>query len=181
MHLVGLVGFARSSKDTFAGELIGAARPHHWRRFAFADALKRYVANFLRVSLTVLEERKEEFRPVMQIFGKRMREIDPDCWLRPLKQALADENPFTSDPDIPRLRCEGVVVADVRYQNEADAIRKAGGVLVRIVRQDQPVEPPAGAHESEKNAPLITCDMTFAHSSVEEIGGQARQLLMTLR
>jgi hypothetical protein len=86
-------------------------------------------------------------RRFLQRLGDGVRQFDPEFWVRAgmeaaesqregyrlhpvIRKALVDSgNDAPADRD-PRP----VVVTDVRYPNEADAIRDAGGILVRIVR-----------------------------------------------
>lgn len=88
-----------------------------------------------------------EPRIILQRLGDGVRQFDPEFWVRAgmdaaesqregyslhpvIRQALVDSgNDAPADRD-PRP----VVITDVRYPNEADAIREAGGTLVRIVR-----------------------------------------------
>lgn len=54
--------------------------------------------------------------------GMKMREIDPDVWLNPVM-------------DMAALREDAVlVVSDLRFPNEAKAIREAGGITIRVDR-----------------------------------------------
>ena len=54
--------------------------------------------------------------------GNRLRDVDPDIWIR---NALDDP---------PRPEADVVLVSDVRYPNEAAYIRKRLGLLVKVVR-----------------------------------------------
>ncbi|MFG3715816.1 hypothetical protein [Micromonospora sp. NPDC047730] len=139
--LIGLLGRARAGKDTVAGRLV---ERHGFRRYAFADALKEAaliadpivvpvdtVGGSLRLSHFVhsvgWEAAKEvrEVRRTLQQFGVGIRHLDPHFWVR----VVMDE---VSDPDGP-----AAVITDVRFPNEAAAIRAAGGKLVRVVRPGQ--------------------------------------------
>ena len=58
--------------------------------------------------------------------GNRLRDVDPDIWIR---NALDDP---------PRPEADVVLVSDVRYPNEAAYIRKRLGLLVKVVRPGVP-------------------------------------------
>lgn len=135
--LVGLIGKKRSGKDSFARPLV---EEHGFRRFAFADPLKEAVlqtdpivafcTNPIRLSTVVerigWEEAKEypEVRRLLQNYGVAIRGIEPDFWVRAtLDRALQHASEVGP-----------VVVTDVRFPNEADEVRDAGGTIVRIVR-----------------------------------------------
>jgi hypothetical protein len=49
----------------------------------------------------------------------------------------------------------GVVIPDVRFKNEVEAIRAAGGKLVRVVRPKAGLEGEAALHQSEREMALM--------------------------
>lgn len=133
--IIGLLGKKRAGKDTVAARLV---QEFGFVRYAFADPLKEAAldtdplipiwggAHRLSVVVRVLgwERAKEcgEVRRYLQAFGLSMRErVDPEIWLRSTMTRVAEE-------------VSPVVITDVRFPNEADAIEGAGGVLVRIHR-----------------------------------------------
>src|SRR6476661_7905847 len=122
-HLIGLLGYAGSGKDTVfqvAFDLLCM----EWQvaRFAFADILKHEVAESLGVSLDFLNDNKNYFRETLQHWGQRRREEDPDYWITQLGGSMVG------------CPCDLAFITDVRHLNEANHIRKAGGLLVRVVR-----------------------------------------------
>ena len=129
MKLVGIHGRATAGKDTAGAVFIKAG----YRRLSFADALKECVAviagepsdNFFTM------EGKEGFSPVLnttrrvalQNVGNAMREtLDEEIWIR---RALAGWDQAGRPP---------TVITDVRYPNEAAAIRGMGGTIIQILR-----------------------------------------------
>ena len=58
-------------------------------------------------------------RELMQKFGDLTRQIDPDIWI---KLAL----------DINNVNTDVLIITDVRFKNEAKAIKDKGGILIRI-------------------------------------------------
>jgi hypothetical protein len=129
-RIIGLCGYARSGKDTAAEGLIEIG----WTRVALADPLKR-----VALAIGWDGEKDEPGRVLLQNLGQAVREhIAPDAWITALLTAAE--------------RVHGdVVVTDVRYPNEAAAIRDQGGYLVQIVR---PGVGPANEHASEDVAAL---------------------------
>lgn len=151
--VIGLLGKKRSGKDTLAGFL---TERHGFTRYAFADPLKEaaLVADPLiqihpdesgilrdtplqarladyhiveRLSDVVdalgWEDAKtiREVRRTLQQFGMGVRSLDLDFWVRATMTRVGEiDGP--------------VVVTDVRFPNEADAIEQAGGLLIRVVR-----------------------------------------------
>ncbi|MFJ2907807.1 hypothetical protein [Streptomyces sp. NPDC087212] len=82
-------------------------------------------------------KQRPEVRRTLQRLGEAVRAHDADFWLRLAldKVAVADRW------NLP------VVLTDCRYPNEADALRAAGFVLVRVERPGLPG--PAGGDEPE--------------------------------
>lgn len=129
MKLVGIHGRATAGKDTAGAVFIKAG----YRRLSFADALKECVAviagesseNFFSM------EGKEGVSPVLnttrrvalQNVGNAMREtLDDEIWIR---RAMAGWDQAGRPP---------TVITDVRYPNEAAAIRGMGGTIIQILR-----------------------------------------------
>lgn len=129
--LIGLAGRARSGKNTLAAHLVA---DHGFRELAFADALRAallhtnpLVAGDLRLADLIAdhgwEQAKDaypETRRLLQTYGMTVRAIDPDFWVRACMRHVY--------PD------RDVVITDVRFPNEYDAIHSRGGLLVRVTR-----------------------------------------------
>lgn len=133
--IIGITGKKGSGKDTVGQYL----REHYaYRTVAYADALKRavlihdpLVADGLRVKHFVqilgwdgAKRAKPEIRRTLQHFGDAARFLDPDIFLAP----IAGEIRWATKWD------RRVAVTDVRRRNEADQIRAAGGMILRINR-----------------------------------------------
>lgn len=153
--LIGLIGYKRSGKNTVA-DLLGA----QWSQVAFADPLRdaAYALNpivypyfdsddgtaIIRYREVIDELGYEgaktdypEVRAILQRLGTdAIRALDDDFWLRAGMTRVDDQR--TRGP---------VVVTDARFPNEADAIRKRGGYIVRVNRPG--TIPGPDAHESE--------------------------------
>jgi hypothetical protein len=143
--LIGLSGKASAGKDTFAfylQQLFG------FTRAAFADPLKAAAAEVFGLSRDqlydpVLKSIPDQYwqrtpRELLQQMGVGMREaIDRDVWVMATLRKLQ------------ALPLAYWVVTDVRFPNEAIAIRHQGGYVVRIERPGAGLEGEAGQHESE--------------------------------
>jgi hypothetical protein len=184
--LIGLIGKKRVGKDTFAAVLV---EEFGFTRVAFADPLKEMALTIdplipptgtRRLSEQVgtygwehIKDVHPEARRFLQRLGDGVRQFDPDFWLRAgmdaaesqregyslhpvIRQALVDSgNDAPADRD-PRP----VVITDVRYPNEADAIRAAGGALIRIVR---PGADDGDTHASETALDDYADDITIVN------------------
>ncbi len=153
-RLIGVTGFKRSGKDTFAKVLVDKIG---YKRLAFADALKKEVAEFLGIPVEELEMDKEKWRGVLQYHGCAVRWKDEDHWVDCLSEYR----------DRLRVQCPTkFVVSDVRFRNEANWIRSEGGVVVRIVRDGIVAADPSW-HESERQVAEIEADYTLDANTVE--------------
>lgn len=121
--IVGIAGPKRSGKDTLASAL-------NVEVHSFAAPIRQFVAGLLGWTLDELEDRKET--PVQWLDGVTPRQmmqslgtewgrqmVHPELWLRSLAARLPED---------------GAVVCDVRFDNEAEAIRKLGGKVIRLSR-----------------------------------------------
>jgi hypothetical protein len=167
--IVGMVGKARSGKDTFAGVLV---REGGFVKVALADEIKRDVARFVGLGLEQIEARKDHFRATLQEHGSRMRrEHGEDYWIK--RATLTIDRALAAG--------KSVVVTDVRYENEAAWVRGLGGVVVRRVRARH-----AGAgeglagHSSEVELERIEPDHVCGCDTITGIEEHARVLLRGL-
>jgi len=112
-------------------------------------------------------------RFAMQRMGTEVaRKIDRDVWVRYVLRLIArleETGTFTDEegrvwqptyrrmyPDVIQAvtgqpRFKGVVIPDIRFQDEADAVEAQGGTLV-CVERSLDLEAPAGGHVSEDTA-----------------------------
>ncbi len=158
--LIGLSGYARSGKDTVAETLAA----HGYKRMAFADPMREalYTLNpnvdveGYRMTLQqavngmgweALKDLSNELRPLLQRFGTEVCRhlFGQDIWVETAMRQYRYHTKWG----------ESVVFADVRFPNEADAIRKAGGQVWRIER---PGVEPANSHSSEHALDLYNFD-----------------------
>jgi len=150
--LIGISGRKRAGKDTLASFLVN---DHGFKRLAFADALKAIVAELNPIIEAFNTEAYGEAREWR--LGEELRhcktDTDPTGWehakampeVRRLLQAhgVAVRNHIGDNVWVDALMrkaswllAEGqpLVVTDVRFPNEADAIHNKGGIVVRVNR-----------------------------------------------
>jgi len=134
--IIGLSGYARSGKDTAADRLVNN---HGFVRYSFAAPMKEamYILNPIvgsdgigpfkyknLVDTYGLDKAKEsypEIRRLLQVFGT---EVGRDMF---------GAN-FWVDLALNKIDVDKAVISDVRFKNEADAIKKSGGQVWRINR-----------------------------------------------
>jgi hypothetical protein len=149
VEILGLSGWARNGKDTVADHLISK---YGYERISFAAPMKEalyrlnpkitinnVVSTPIRIGVDIygwddLKTHGPEVRELLQRFGTEVgREMfGEDFWVNAAIDSIEDGS--------------RVVVSDVRYPNEADAIKKLGGEVWRVVR---PGFGAANGHASE--------------------------------
>jgi hypothetical protein len=143
--IIGVCGFIGSGKDTVADYLVNL---HHFRRESFANTLKDAVSAVFGWDRTMLEGRTKQAREwreqqdnwwtnrlgivitprwVLQNWGTEVcrNGFHDDIWIASLENKL-------------RNSTDDVVISDCRFPNEIQAIKAAGGRVVRVVRGPEP-------------------------------------------
>lgn len=177
--LIGIIGKKRVGKDTFASTLI---EKFGYEKIALADPLReaalaldpivgtfpmtvdgvlrveewRYSEVIANLGYEKAKDYCPEVRRTLQRFGtESIRAIDDEFWIRAAFTRINER----------RSNGTPVVVTDVRYPNEADAIRKANGFLVRITRD----LPEGGdAHISERSMDGYREDLWVANNGTQQ-------------
>lgn len=137
-HHIGLSGWAKSGKDTFASYLI---EKYGYKRLSFADPMREallrlnpsipYMGLDVGIKLATavrlmgwesVKRETPEVRDLLQRFGTEVG------------REMFGEN-FWVDLAISKIQPgDKIVFSDVRYKNEADAIRSIGGLIIRVNR-----------------------------------------------
>jgi hypothetical protein len=151
-QIVALCGYAGAGKDDAAKGLVAEG----WTRIGFADAVKdsllalsplvfddrvvrskvSSVANLVSEGGWELAKSNPDVRTMLQRMGcEASRDIHgQDCWLKIMRRKI-------------QAAPGNVVITDLRFKNEADAVRSWGGKVIRI---DRPGVCPVNGHASEK-------------------------------
>jgi len=148
--IIGLSGYAQSGKDTVADYLV---KTHGFTKVAYADPIREAlfeldpivtVANGMQVTLKPVidlygwDEAKTLFPEIRRLIQRFGTEVGRELWHKNfwVRQAFGK---FDHNKD-------NIVITDVRFTNEAAAIRGTGGPIWRVVRNGVgPVNP----HSSE--------------------------------
>jgi hypothetical protein len=195
--LLGVGGYASSGKDTVAAHLVNQ---YGWTRDAFADRLRKgllaldpivevemrsgfedYV-HTERLSEIVIglgwDKAKREYpeiRELLQRYGDEAgRQIHGKyCWV----DALFRDHPWRrSNPDADwHLTGEPLVIPDVRYPNEIEAIRERQGLLLWV---DRPGVGPVNSHASDNSVGPHDFDYTVVNEgTIEELNAKIDRLV----
>ena len=143
--IIGVCGLIGAGKDTIADYLVNI---HHFRRESFANTLKDAVSSVFGWNREMLEgrtkssrawrEQRDEWwsnrlnmditpRWVLQYWGTEVarKSFHDDIWIASLENKL-------------RTITDDVVISDCRFPNEIAAIKRAGGIVVRVTRGTEP-------------------------------------------
>jgi hypothetical protein len=158
--IIGLSGYAKSGKDTVA-EIIREIQPEKWKIKKFSGKLKQIASILLGMPEHLFENQDfksemlgEEWwknygdfyhqttvRDFLQLLGTDAirNGLHSNAWVNAL---MADYKPAKMD----HYNTSNWIVTDVRFPNEAEAIKDRGGIIIRI---DRPGVEPVNAHPSE--------------------------------
>lgn len=165
--VIGLHGKARSGKDTVASFIVSSRGGYV---YSFADPIR---AMLLPLGIDMRDPfwqaHKEDPIPALGVSPRRLMQtlgtewgrtlINHDLWLILAKQRLINTGP-------------GMVIADVRFENEAAWVRAQGGVVVHIERPDNVA---VEAHVSEAGVEFKASDIKIIN------GGTLEDLQSTVR
>lgn len=151
--LIGLRGPKRVGKDHTAQIIHNQLFPNKYLfgKLAFAKALKEEVSKALGVPIEELDgPNKEVYRPILQWWGTEFRRnlFGPDYWINRWKEGLRRLELSAFGAAAPAV----IVVPDVRFRNEADAVKELGGKVVKIVASGYPLTPDQHPSEVEMDS-----------------------------
>lgn len=122
MIIIGLAGKARAGKDTVADCLV---KHHGFVKLAFADGIYDMLRAGFDVPILYQLHHKETPSPFIGISWRRLmqtlgtewgRGLDKDIWIKRMEMVISHGHQ------------DRIVISDVRFQNEADWIRKQGAL-----------------------------------------------------
>lgn len=146
--IIGIAGRARTGKDTVAS-LIHTQLGGY--RYSFADPIRAMMRAGFDIDMSDPYWQKNKENPVAAL-GKSPREmmqtlgtewgrdmVSDDVWLVLAAAKLIKHGP-------------GMIIPDVRFENEAAWIRHRGGTILHVTRKDAE---PVAAHSSETPIKMI--------------------------
>jgi hypothetical protein len=144
--IVGICGLIGAGKDTVADYLVNI---HQFRRESFANTLKDAVSNVFGWDRELLEGRTKQSREwreqVDSWWSERlgMPNLTPRWVLQHwgtevVRKGFHDDTWIASLENKIRKSKDDIVISDCRFTNEIVAIKRAGGIVVRVVRGPEP-------------------------------------------
>lgn len=170
--LIGICGDAGSGKDTLAN---GIAAMDVYFVYNFADPIKSAINAMFGFGPVHWENREWKEKPLDWLlgtvsprvlaqslgtdWGRNM--IDSEIWLKIAQQKFARID-GTARLEHGRILGLGMIIPDVRFVNEAQWIRDAGGILFKVERPDQE-EISESSHASEAGFDPALIDATITN------------------
>ena len=105
---IAICGKMCSGKSTLANHIMRTFEGYH--KYSFAQKVKELCVE--------LFDMKGKDRSLLINFANKMRELDPDVWIRQVLQETRGEG--------------NCIIDDVRYQNEVDALLKDGWTFIQL-------------------------------------------------
>lgn len=125
--IIGMSGRARHGK-TNTGEAIrdyAIEQGQDARIYDLGDLIRRYaIANNLLPPIERAAMSRLQLEVMINV-GKEKRAVDINFWIHQMIAQIALDNPDVA------------LLPNLRYQNEADAVRNAGGYVIRLTRLNQ--------------------------------------------
>jgi len=124
--IIGLSGKMKAGKSTLAQRLV---EEYGFVKLSFGDFVRQEVAKGMGMTLSQYKiyeiDNKQELRPIMQAWGHGRRQMDGDnYWVEKVFETIEGMERDTNDEVKYTVR---IVIDDVRYPNELNAIKKRGG------------------------------------------------------
>lgn len=156
MKLIGLTGAAGCGKDTCADYLV---KRYDFLKYNLALPIKSMIDDMLYCAGadTIKWDDREEKESLHHLLGCSPRRaaqtlgtewgrtyLGEDIWLRLAGNFIDVQTTMAGFESVPLF--EGIVIADIRFDNEASWLRARGGRLIHILR---PGVAPVEAHISE--------------------------------
>ncbi|WP_375191817.1 deoxynucleotide monophosphate kinase [Marinobacter sp.] len=168
MRLIGIAGKARSGKDTAAARLI---EKHGLVKYSFADPLKAGIKTMFGLTEehvngslkeTVIPWLGTSPRKLMQTLGTEWgREIiRPDLWVLMAQRQWDQVSVATCD-----TFHGGMIVPDIRFEEEAGFIRRNGGLVIHLIRDELEL---VETHKSEAGVRFMDGDWLIENNGTIE-------------
>jgi hypothetical protein len=157
--IIGIAGQAGSGKDTAGSFLLSFLGGY---TYGFADPVKRMLAQIgVDLSDPYWEANKDKKVPLLGVSPRRLMQtlatewgqgfVRKDIWL-----IMAQDRFLRSG--------RGMIVTDVRFEHEADWVRRSGGRIVHLIGRKYGVE----AHSSEEQLNIDPADFVLNNSGSRE-------------
>ena len=146
--LIGITGLAGAGKDT-AAEIIKSVDPRY-KIIHFADPLKEMCVKYFGLTEedVYTREGKAKFNEFWNMTNREiLQKIGTDAMRNGFKKDVWCK---LTELIIIKSGCKHIVIPDVRFDDEATMIKKHGGVIIKVIRDNNELNANECVHQSEK-------------------------------
>lgn len=168
--IIGLAGQARVGKDTAAALILQQTRGY---RYSFAEPIRQMLkALGVDMSLPYWMENKEETIPWLGVSPRRLMQTLGTEWGR---EMISDRIWLQMAEHVLRQNGPGMVITDVRFDNEAEWVRENGGIVVHVRRG---AAPKVEAHASEAGVRVVDGDfVVYNNGTIADLENELKEVL----
>lgn len=179
--LIGLHGKARAGKDTVAAHLIAK---HKLLRYGPSVPVKDTTAAMFGIPREYLDDdnMKDQFDPFWQMTYREMAQkvgkessrdiFGDDIWMRHVGRkwaSIRDEKTIDGRYNAAHVAYGGMILADIRYQNEVEWVKKHGGIVIFVIRTNLPASSGVD-HAAEKGLSVDLADiLLYNNGTVDDL------------
>jgi hypothetical protein len=168
--IIVLVGSIGSGKTTACDYLVSSLG---FEETSFAEPIKKFAValGFSHKDVYGTQEEKLTINPYWGISGRVFMQRFGTDIMRKNSSVLGQgiDNVWIKAVECKMMRAKeskiNLVVSDGRFDDEIDAVRRYGGVVIKLSRTNQEY---SSIHESEKNIESISSDYHYANTGTKE-------------
>lgn len=165
--IIALHGFPRSGKDVICSYILSKLP---LLRYGPSVQVKKATAVMFDIPEEYLydDKMKDEYNYFWELSYRQMAQLvgnecsrkifGPDFWMKHVDKFLQDRLPEDK---------QGIILADVRYPNEAEWVKSNNGILIYVTRKNRPIASNE-SHEAEKGLDPKLADIIIENDGTFE-------------
>jgi len=172
-RIIGLLGRSRVGKDTVAEYICKEATPAGYQIIRLSYPLKKAACSLYDFTMDQVESSSKE--AIDPRWGKTPRET-----IQSLTTYMMDYmgHDFFSrklfDAYDQSMYSQHIIIPDIRYPNDIHEIRKRGGIVIKVVRPNNPIQ-----HSFENHIDALEGDITITNDrGVDDLHREIKRYLI---